>query len=98
MNTMCHNVAQRNKKYYEVLFIHTSSSRFRHGKKAALPSSTKLVTKIDNPSSFIANDFLGDHEQMRAAPALQLIPRLRDQHVFTILRQHGRAAIVVPGQ
>ena len=32
---------------------------------------------------------------MRAAPALQLIPPLRDQHVFTILKQHGRAAIVV---
>ena len=31
---------------------------------------------------------------MRAAPALQLNFL---QHVFTILKQHGRAAIVVPG-
>ncbi len=33
---------------------------------------------------------------MRAALALQLIPRLRDQHIFTILKQHGRAAVVLP--
>src|SRR6266487_533882 len=36
---------------------------------------------------------LGDHEQVRAALALQHKVR---QHVFTILKQHGRAAIVVP--
>ena len=36
---------------------------------------------------------LGEHEQVRAAPALQLNFL---QHVFTILKQHGRAAIVVP--
>jgi N-6 DNA Methylase len=36
---------------------------------------------------------LGEHEQVRAAPALKLNFL---QHVFTILKQHGRAAIVVP--
>ena len=36
---------------------------------------------------------LGEHQQVRAAPALQLNFL---QHVFTILKQHGRAAIVVP--
>src|SRR5439155_26161635 len=36
---------------------------------------------------------LGEHEQVRAAPALQLNFL---QHVFTILKQHGRAAIVLP--
>jgi type I restriction enzyme M protein len=36
---------------------------------------------------------VGQHEQVRAAPALQLNFL---QHVFTILKQHGRAAIVVP--
>jgi len=36
---------------------------------------------------------LGEHEPVRAAPALQLKFL---QHVFTILKQHGRAAIVVP--
>src|SRR2546427_2121864 len=34
-----------------------------------------------------------EYEQVRAAPALQLNFL---QHVFTILKQHGRAAIVVP--
>jgi N-6 DNA methylase len=37
--------------------------------------------------------FLGEHKQVRAAPALQLNFL---QHVFTILKQHDRAAIVVP--
>jgi len=37
--------------------------------------------------------FLGEHEQVRAGAALQLNFL---QHVFTILKQHGRAAIVVP--
>jgi hypothetical protein len=32
---------------------------------------------------------LGEHQQVRAAPALQLNFL---QHVFTILKQHGRAA------
>jgi type I restriction enzyme M protein len=36
---------------------------------------------------------LGEHEKVRAAPALQ--PNFL-QHVFTILKQHCRAAIVVP--
>jgi type I restriction enzyme M protein len=36
---------------------------------------------------------LREHEQVRAAPALHLNFL---QHVFTILKQHGRAAIVVP--
>ena len=36
---------------------------------------------------------LGEHQQVRAAPAFQLNSL---QHVFTILKQHGRAAIVVP--
>ena len=35
----------------------------------------------------------GEHKQVRAAPALQLNFL---QHVFTILKQHRRAAIVVP--
>jgi len=39
--------------------------------------------------------FWGEHEQVRAAPALQFNFL---QHVFTILKQHGRAAIVVSGQ
>jgi len=37
--------------------------------------------------------FLGEHEQVRAALALRLNFL---QHIFTILKQHGRAAIVVP--
>src|SRR5205807_5071905 len=36
---------------------------------------------------------LGEQQQVRAAPALQLNFL---QHVFTILKRHGRAAIVVP--
>src|SRR5207249_10899452 len=40
-----------------------------------------------------SRQFLGEHEQVRAALALQLNLL---QHVFTILKQHGRAAIVVP--
>jgi len=36
---------------------------------------------------------LGEHEQVRAAPALQLNFL---QHIFTILKQHGRAAVVLP--
>jgi type I restriction enzyme M protein len=39
------------------------------------------------------DEFLREHEQVRAAPASQLNFL---QHVFTILKQHGRAAIVVP--
>src|SRR5204863_4701740 len=37
--------------------------------------------------------FLGEHEQVRAAPALQLNFL---QHVLTILKKRGRAGIVVP--
>jgi hypothetical protein len=37
--------------------------------------------------------FLGEHQQVRAAPALQFNFL---EHVFTILKQHGPAAIVVP--
>jgi len=37
--------------------------------------------------------FLGEHEQVRAALAL---PLNFLQHIFTILKQHGRAAVVLP--
>src|SRR5207302_8124951 len=37
--------------------------------------------------------FLGEYKQVRAALAFQLN---FVQHVFTILKQHGRAAVVVP--
>ncbi len=36
---------------------------------------------------------MGEHEQVRAARALQLNLL---QHIFTILKQHGRAAVVLP--
>jgi type I restriction-modification system DNA methylase subunit len=42
---------------------------------------------------FTLRRFPGEHEQVRAAPAFQLNFL---QHVFTILKQHGRAATVVP--
>ena len=40
-----------------------------------------------------SRQFLGEHEQVRAALAFHLNFL---QHIFTILKQHGRAAIVVP--
>jgi type I restriction enzyme M protein len=53
--------------------------------------STKTFSENNRLRS--SRRFLGEHEQVRAAPALQLnFP----QHVFTILKQHGRAAIIVP--
>jgi len=41
----------------------------------------------------LSRRFLGEHKQVRAAPALQLNFL---QHVYTILKQHGHAAIVDP--
>src|SRR5947207_7288011 len=41
----------------------------------------------------VAHPLQRSSETMRAAPALQLNFL---QHIFTILRQHGRAVIVVP--
>src|SRR5215467_16300206 len=46
-----------------------------------------------NNRSSCPSTILGQHEQVRAAPALQLNFL---QPVFTIPKQHGRAAIVVP--
>jgi hypothetical protein len=46
------------------------------------------VNQIGNRSS-LSRRFLGEHEQVRAAPALQLNFL---QHVFTMLKQDGRAA------
>jgi hypothetical protein len=39
---------------------------------------------------------LGKYKQVRAALALQLIRQRPDQQIFTILKQHGRAAVVLP--
>src|SRR5438309_2196317 len=70
----------------------TSSTESKTEAQERTHMATKPTTKRNNQCRS-PRRFLGDHEQVRAAPALQ---RNFLQHVFTILKQHGRAAIVVP--
>jgi len=90
---MCHNVAQRNKKYYEILFFNTFSYQSAVRKEEQRHHRQRSPRRRETIARRASRRFLGEHEQVRATPALQLNFL---QHVFTILKQHGRAAIVVP--
>jgi len=89
---MRHNVTQRNKKYYEVLFLHTFSYRSAVRKEEQRHHRQRSRRRREAVARS-SRRFLGEHEQVRAAPAFQLNFL---QHVFTILKHHSRAAIVVP--
>src|SRR5438552_18017916 len=70
----------------------------RHVQQKDVPHSKteNIGFRKSSPEAFhrrASQRFLDEHEQVRAAPALQLNFL---QHVFTILKQHGRTAIVVP--
>ena len=60
-------------------------------------SSVTIVNEAGESSKEIAHHqprrFLGEHEQVRAALAFSLNFL---QHIFNILKQHGRAAVVSP--
>ncbi len=63
------------------------------GKKSSVTIVNEAGRTLERIAHHQSRRFLGEHEQVRAALALQLNFL---QHIFTILKQHGRAAVVLP--
>jgi hypothetical protein len=97
-DTMGHNGAQGNKKYYGILFLNIFSYQSAVQKLKQRQDRKRSPRRRETIARRSSRRFLGEHEQQTTQ-----LPSARHGtspsaggHVFTILKQHGRAAIVVP--